>query len=123
MSTSSASSFDTHPGSSPGLPPTARALPSGWGGGAAQVTLVVGAVGVVGVIAGLVVIAVHGDPHRQQAVTVVVANPEHTARGVRVRPQEIDLVDGRMDRLAILRAEARAAAVRERLRPGGRSLP
>src|SRR6478736_4447330 len=102
MSTSSASSFDTHWGSSPASAPIARALPSGRGGGeaavrdrervggAAQVAVVVG------VVAGLIVVGVDGDPHRQQAVAVVVADAEHAARRARVGAHELDLIDGRM---------------------------
>src|SRR5438552_7559902 len=133
MSTSSASSFDTHRGSSPGLPPTARALPSGRGGGkapiddrervgaAAKVAFVVRVVLVGGAVTGLVVIGVDGDPHRQQAIAIVVAGSQHRARRARVRANELDLVDLRADRLAVLGAQAGTAPVRERLRFGARS--
>src|SRR5580765_6836012 len=100
MSTSSASSFDTHRGSSPGLPPTARALPSGRGGGETPV----------------------GYRERVSRAAhialVVVTSPEHDAGGAGIRADELDLVDLRLNRLAVLGAQAGAVALRERLRLG-----
>src|SRR5262245_1511717 len=134
MSTSSASSFATHGGSSPGSAPTARALPSGRGGGEtpvhhrerfggpADVALVVGvrvASRVEGVAEGVVVVVgdpvLHGDPHRDQALAVVVADAQDGGGIARVGPHELDLVDGRVDGLAVLGAQAGTVPARERL--------
>src|SRR6476469_7928206 len=70
---------------------------------------------VVGVVAGLVVIAVDGDPEREQTFPVVVAGAQDHARGAGVGAYELDLVDRRAHRLAVLRAQAGTVALRERL--------